>query len=51
MLHNLAWWMHNHALLLEALLVAASIFVALYADFIRHFVSLPPQALGTWLVQ
>ncbi len=51
MLHTLADWLHRHALLLEILLVIVSAFVALYADTIRHFLSLPPQKLNTWLLK
>ena len=51
MLHTLAEWLHRYALPLEILLVVVSAFVALYADAIRHFVSLPPQKLSTWLLK
>jgi hypothetical protein len=51
MLHTLADWLHRHALPLEILLVIVSAFVALYADSIRHFLSLPPQKLSTWLLK
>ena len=51
MLHTLADWLHWHALLLEILLVIVSILVALYADTIRHFLSLPPQKLSTWFLK
>src|SRR3974377_606759 len=49
MLHTLADWLHRYALPLEILLVIVSAFVALYADTIRHFLSLPPQSLSTWI--
>lgn len=51
MLNSLLWWLHNHALLLETLLVIFSGVVALYADTVRHFLSLPPQRLGTWVLK
>jgi len=51
MLHTLADWLHRYALPLEILLVILSAFVALYADTIRHFLSLPPQKLGTWVLK
>jgi hypothetical protein len=51
MLHAFAEWLHNYALPLEVLLVFVSALVALYADTIRHFVSLPPQNLGTWILK
>jgi len=51
MLHVLAEWLHEHALPLEILLVIVSALVALYADVIRHFVSLPPQNLRTWFLK
>ena len=49
MFHTLADWLHRYALPLEILLVIVSAFVALYADTIRHFLSLPPQSLSTWI--
>ena len=51
MLHTLADWLHKHAFSLEILLVIVSAFVALYADTIRHFLSLPPQKLSTWVLK
>lgn len=51
MLHAFAGWLHEHALIFEALLVILSALVALYADTIRHFVSLPPQRLSTWILK
>ena len=51
MLHTIADWLHRYALPLEVLLVVVSAFVALYADTIRHFVSLPPQKLNTWITK
>ena len=51
MLNNFFWWLHGHALPLEALLVILSGIVALYADTVRHFISLPPQRLGTWILK
>ena len=51
MLHTLADWLHRHALSLEILLVIVSTLVALYADTIRHFLSLPPQKLSTWFLK
>jgi hypothetical protein len=51
MLHTIAEWLHRYALPLEILLVIVSTFVALYADTIRHFLSLPPQKLGTWILK
>jgi len=51
MLHTFADWLHRHALSLEILLVIVSAFVALYADTIRHFLSLPPQKLNTWILK
>jgi len=51
MLNSFYWWLHHHALLLEALLVILSGLLALYADTVRHFVSLPPQRLGTWILK
>src|SRR5580704_16919686 len=51
MLTAFAYWLHDHALPLEILLVLLSGFVALYADTLRHFLSLPPQKLGTWILK
>jgi hypothetical protein len=51
MLHAFTVWIHEHALALEVLLVAISVLVGLYADIIRHFLSLPPQRLDTWLLK
>ena len=51
MLHAFAGWIHEHALPLEILLVIASALVALYADTIRHFLSLPPQKLNAWILK
>jgi hypothetical protein len=51
MLNSLLWWLHNHALPLEALLVVSSGLIALYADTLRHFFSLPPQKLSTWVLK
>ena len=51
MLAAIAEWLHRHALPLEMLLVVVSAFIALYADTIRHFLSLPPQKLTTWVLK
>jgi hypothetical protein len=51
MLYSVLWWLHDHALPLEALLVLLSGLVALYADTVRHFLSLPPQRLSTWFLK
>jgi hypothetical protein len=51
MLNSTLWWLHDHALPLEVLLVILSGLVALYADTLRHFFSLPPQRLSTWLLK
>jgi hypothetical protein len=51
MLNAFYWWLHHHALALETVLVVFSGLVALYADTIRHFLSLPPQRPGTWLLK
>ena len=51
MLTSFLWWIHDHALPLETVLVILSGLVALYADTVRHFVSLPPQRLGTWILK
>lgn len=47
----LAYWLHDHALALEILLVLCSGLIALYADTLRHFLSLPPQRLSTWILK
>src|SRR5208337_4272507 len=51
MLSAIAAWLHRDALLLEVLLVVLSTLVALYADTVRHFLSLPPQKLSTWVLK
>jgi len=51
MLNSLLWWLHDHALPLEVLVVVCSGLLALYADTVRHFLSLPPQRLGTWILK
>jgi len=51
MLNSVLWWLHDHALPLEALLVVLSGVIALYADIIRHFLSLPAQRLSTWFLK
>ena len=51
MLTSLLWWLHHHALPLEVLVVILSGLVAIYADTVRHFVSLPPQRLTTWFLK
>ena len=51
MLNSFLWWLHNHAFPLEVLLVVSSGLVALYADTLRHFFSLPPQRLSTWVLK
>jgi hypothetical protein len=51
MLHELASRLREHALLFEVLLVLLSGGVALYADTVRHFFSLPPQRLSTWILK
>ncbi len=51
MLNSFLWWLHDHALLLEMLVVIFSGLIALYADTLRHFLSLPPQRLGTWILK
>jgi hypothetical protein len=51
MLNSFLWWLHDHALPLEVLVVVFSGLVALYADTVRHFVSLPPQRLSTWVLK
>lgn len=47
----IGYWLHDHALPLEILLVLFSGLVALYADTVRHFLSLPPQRLSTWILK
>ena len=49
-MHSLGW-LHEHALFFETLLVILSAVVALYADTFRHFLSLPPQKLSTWILK
>src|SRR5215471_19269161 len=51
MANNFLWWLHDHALPLEVVLVLLSGLAALYADTLRHFFSLPPQRLSTWLLK
>jgi hypothetical protein len=51
MLTAIPYWLHDHAFPLEVLLVLCSGLVALYADTLRHFLSLPPQRLGTWILK
>ena len=51
MLNSVLWWLHHHAFPLEVLLVVASGLVAIYADTLRHFFSLPPQRLSTWFLK
>jgi len=51
MLNNVLWWLHDHALALEVLLVILSGLFALYADTVRHFLSLPPQRITTWVLK
>jgi hypothetical protein len=51
MLTAIGYWLHEHALPLEILVVLLSGFLALYADTVRHFLSLPPQRLGTWILK
>ena len=51
MLNSVSLWLHHHALLLEVVLVVLAGLGALYADTVRHFVSLPPQRLGTWVLK
>ncbi len=51
MLYTLGQWLHRYAVPLEVLLVIVSTLVALYADTIRHFLSLPPQKLSTWILK
>ena len=51
MLNSLLWWLHDHAFPLEVLVVLFSGLFALYADTVRHFLSLPPQRLSTWVLK
>jgi hypothetical protein len=51
MLNSFLWWLHDHALPLEVLVVLFSGMVAIYADTIRHFFSLPPQRVSTWFLK
>ena len=51
MLTPIGYWLHEHALPLEILVVLLSGFLALYADTVRHFISLPPQRLSTWILK
>jgi len=51
MLNSIGYWLHDHALLLIILLVLISGPVALYADTLRHFFSLPPQRLSVWVLK
>jgi len=51
MLSTLAEWLHRYALPLETLIVVLSALIALYADTVRHFLSLPPQKLSTWILK
>jgi len=51
MLPAIAEWLHRYALPMEVLLVILSTLVALYADTVRHFLSLPPQKLSTWVLK
>ena len=51
MLSAIAQWLHRYALPLEILLVILSTLIALYADTVRHFLSLPPQKLSTWILK
>jgi hypothetical protein len=51
MVNNFLWWLHGHALPLEVLLVLLSGLIALYADTVRHFLSLPAQRLSTWILK
>jgi hypothetical protein len=51
MLTAFAYWLHDHALPLEIMLVLLSGLVALYADTLRHFLSLPPQRITTWVLK
>ena len=51
MLNSFLWWLHDHALPLEVVLVILSGLCALYADTVRHFLSLPAQKLSTWILK
>jgi hypothetical protein len=51
MLNTFLWWLHDHALPLEVILVLLSGLIALYADTVRHFLSLPSQKLSTWILK
>jgi hypothetical protein len=51
MLHAFALWLHEHAMFFEIILVILSALVAFYADTVRHFLSLPPQKLSTWILK
>src|ERR1700757_1557061 len=51
MLNSVLWWLHDHALPLEALVVICSALGALCADTLRPFFSLPPQRLSTWFLK
>ena len=51
MLHAFARWLHEHARFFEVTLVILSALVAFYADTVRHFLSLPPQKLSTWILK
>jgi hypothetical protein len=51
MLNSFLWWLHDHALPLEVLVVICAGLFALYADTVRHFLSLPPQRLSTWVLK
>jgi hypothetical protein len=51
MLHAFAPWLHEHARFFEITLVILSALVAFYADTLRHFLSLPPQKLSTWILK
>lgn len=48
---GLGYWLHYHALPLEILAVFIAGLIALYADTVRHFFSLPPQRLSTWVLK
>ncbi len=51
MLHAFAHWLHEHARFFEITLVIVSALVSFYADTFRHFLSLPPQKLSTWILK
>lgn len=51
MLHKFLDVLRAHALFLEVVLVILSGSLALYADTVRHFFSLPPQKLSTWILK